>query len=808
MLAPLELITVHPWHRAIFTTYALSLAFFEAVILDALVRGGGREALILADVEGVRGALSEQGARRIGKDYELEPVAVRFGAFHPKISVLSAGGECHLLVGSGNLTFGGWGGNFEVIEHLHPSFAADAFDDVANFFELLAVADRIRHGVANRCSAIVDDLRASTRGRSRTGQIRLFHSLDGAISQKLAQVAEDLGGAVRLVTASPFWDGGSAIDALCDTLGLPEVFVHAHEGGSVEGTAGSNWPAHSTTTVHPVRLEKLNEDKPRRLHAKVFEVLCKRGRVVLSGSANATTAALGSNRNVEACVARIQREEMVGWRYSVTEAPALRAGLDEESAEDREATGVLRAVLEEERVAGQVLTPMMTGAVLVFQLTTERPEKLGETTLGPDATFSIHAPGLEVQSWKGGRLVLQVVSADGRRSEGFVSVAAFGEISRRAGSIAPRLLAILAGTETPADVTAIMSWFHEDPQRLLTANAMRIGSRADEQKKGNLQPRMISVAELTSSYAIHPTNSGEAEASGAASWRRFMENVFSAFRETRGPFGRTSTGRKGDDDDDDDNSSGSDIPVVDPAIPRSLEVFGKLFELLLSPGNAPRHALMAFDLTQYVCERLEPDLGIAKAWLGRLLDVISGLDPPADRKEDIAAAILVFLAVDCGPNNARVARARLLQMDYPISSEAPSPERARGFRSVLTEKTAFADAWKQVLSVRTFAEQIRAYLLAFHTRRPSMEYPDLPKELPEEWPVLKDAHTSQAARSRILILDEWTNACPKCHMTLPGIELSKLRIIPLLLMHYRDLDAALPQHRCNRIFSAGIPRVA
>jgi hypothetical protein len=38
------------------------------------------------------------------------------GVFHPKITVLTAPDECHLLVGSGNLTFGGWGGNFEVID--------------------------------------------------------------------------------------------------------------------------------------------------------------------------------------------------------------------------------------------------------------------------------------------------------------------------------------------------------------------------------------------------------------------------------------------------------------------------------------------------------------------------------------------------------------------------------------------------------------------------------------------------------------------------------------------------------------------
>lgn len=86
-VAPLDLISAHPWRRVIFTTYALSLSFFEAVILDALVRGGGRESLILADVHGVRGSLSEQGAQRVGKDYDVEPVSVSGVVFHPKISV-------------------------------------------------------------------------------------------------------------------------------------------------------------------------------------------------------------------------------------------------------------------------------------------------------------------------------------------------------------------------------------------------------------------------------------------------------------------------------------------------------------------------------------------------------------------------------------------------------------------------------------------------------------------------------------------------------------------------------------------------
>jgi hypothetical protein len=779
MFAPLDLISAHPWRRAAFTTYALSLSFFEAVVLDALVRGGAREAFILSDAEGVRMALGEQGARRVGKDYDVEPLAVRagIGVFHPKVSVLTAEDECHLLVGSGNLTFGGWGGNFEVIEHLHPSFASDAIEDAADFFEYLALGDRVRHGAADRCAAIAGDLRASIRGRSRNGNIRLFHSLNGAISQKVAQIVEDLGGAVRLVAAAPFWDGGSAIDDFCTALGVREVFVHAHAGGSVEGTAGSNWPVHTSTRVRPMRLDVMNEDKPRRLHAKVFEVMCKRGRVVLSGSANATIAALASNRNVEACVARIQREPTAGWKFSASDPPELRVMPDEDLEGDLEMSGVLRAVLEGDRLLGQVFTPAMSGAVSIFQLTTEGAVELGEAALGPDATFSLGAPGLEVQSWKGGRLVLQVRSADGRRAEGFVSVTAFAEISRRAGALAARLLAVLAGTETPADVAAIMSWFHEDPRRLAGTLPMRFGGGSDEHGEDNGRGRTIAVGELNSSYAVPIAGSVGAETGGVGSWRRFMEHVFAAFRERRGPFGRTTAGRKDEDEDDEDFDGAHDSAAVDPAAARSLEVFDALFELLLLPENAPRHSITAFDLTQYVCERLQPDLGIAKIWLERLVDVLSRVSPPADRRGDVAAAILVLLACDYEPSRARTARARLLRLGFPVSGKAPSPERVQGFQSVLIQTAGFAEVWERVQTVRTFPEQIQAYLSALKTGQLSTEYADLTRAAPEEWPVLQDALSSPDSRTRILVLDECSNACPRCHITLPRMEVSKLRSV-------------------------------
>lgn len=45
-LAPTDLTSAHRWGCVAFTTYALSLSLFEAVVLDALTRGGARHSQI------------------------------------------------------------------------------------------------------------------------------------------------------------------------------------------------------------------------------------------------------------------------------------------------------------------------------------------------------------------------------------------------------------------------------------------------------------------------------------------------------------------------------------------------------------------------------------------------------------------------------------------------------------------------------------------------------------------------------------------------------------------------------------------
>ena len=182
-------------------------------------------------------------------------------------------------VGSGNLTFGGWGGNCEVLEHLHADFAADAITDTADFFERISGNTRIRHGAAEYCNATAAALRRAVQSRAGNGDIRLLHNFDRSIAEQVAAAAADLGGAERLVAAAPFWDGGPAVDRLCDSLDLEEIFLHSHSCGCVTGPTGNNWPGGAKTSVHPVRVGIMDHETmklracsmPRR-----FELRCKR----------------------------------------------------------------------------------------------------------------------------------------------------------------------------------------------------------------------------------------------------------------------------------------------------------------------------------------------------------------------------------------------------------------------------------------------------------------------------------------------------------------------------------------------------
>ena len=101
----------------------------------------------------------------------------------------------------------------------------------------------------------------------------------------------------------------------------------------------------------------------------------------------------------------------------------------------------------------------------------------------------------------------------------------------------------------------------------------------------------------------------------------------------------------------------------------------------------------------------------------------------------------------------------------------------KGYVAVLPPQASFSELWPHLRSLRTYGEQVRAYLKAFEDRRPAADdNADLRQDAREEWPILEQAITSEKARRRV-VPAKTTDACPKCNMMLPKAEAFKLRTV-------------------------------
>jgi hypothetical protein len=765
-LNPVDLVSSAPWTRVVFTTYALSLSFFEAVMLDALLRGRARGALILSDLEGVRAALSEEGARRVGRDYEISPVVCnRPGVFHPKISVLSTDDDTHLLVGSGNLTFSGWGGNLEVIEHLHPSFAADAFDDGAAFFEALATSDAVRTTGGNACRDVATDLRKAAERGQRNGQFRLLHSLDASIAEQIALYAEELGGATRIAVASPYFDlDGSGISRLAAMTNCDNVVLHSHPSGSVGAGIAPPWPYASKQQWEPVTLSHLAGDH-RRLHAKTMEVQCRQGRLLLAGSANATNAGLFGH-NIEASVLRVQRDAKSYWQSSVGAAPARLAPDDNKEAQTGSDIGVLHAKLEGDTVVGRILKPLGHGKMQASLRSPLRSAEVGEIETDDQGLFSLPAAGFELDALKTGRLILRLEKGD-LAWEGFLSVSITLELIRRTGAIASKLFAMLSGTETPEDVAAILAWFKDDPGRLpVIASLSGAGSAATNGTHGST---FVTLGDLATAHLTSATVSGVGSGQQFA-WQRAMAMIRASFIEVRGPWHEAASG--GDDADEDDVDALSARTFANlRANEKSRRYFAELLDAVLAPSAREGAVPIALSLAHFLAHRLRPERHEVQSWVQRILHRVSDLSGP-EADMIIATALLYHSTLQPGSGPMR-SRRFFVKRGIDLDMINLDPDCISAFVAVLNPQVDLAAELHKARCAVTMGEQIRAYLAAADGRGPNAGFDDL--KTSRHWPKLLRGLQNPADFAKITVLDEATDFCPRKHIRLPMMSKADLK---------------------------------
>ena len=295
----LSVIGEKKWRQALFTTFTLNLGFFEAYVLPKLHHAHCDDVVVLVDEAFYLESLAESRACRVGTEYRLLPVAIAGGVFHAKLTYLSdERNDDVLMVGSGNLTWTGYGHQLECLDVLRASRDARAFGDFATVLHDLLAFSGARLGEARPWLEAMAERagRLSAKAATSPGQVRVIGSFPKSMSSQVAELLEGSRPFERLVVMSPFHSADAApLLRAANQLGFTEVAV-AVDGHTLETPVRDG-----LKSVTFVRRDAADDTRPT--HAKWWEFLGPRPWL-LSGSVNATETSYETTQNFEVATLR------------------------------------------------------------------------------------------------------------------------------------------------------------------------------------------------------------------------------------------------------------------------------------------------------------------------------------------------------------------------------------------------------------------------------------------------------------------------------------------------------------------------
>lgn len=558
-ISPLDILRSDHWRSVLMTTYSLSLSFLEAVPLQAL-GDNRRDVTVLADIEGYRASLSETGAANAGVGYDVIPISVvGSGVFHPKITLLAShDGELRALVGSGNLTMGGWGFNTEVAEYLNPETDPEAFTDLADF--LLSLGDAFGQGrLRSDPSALPPlqkfvDICLAAGDRKGGGPTRVLHSVNRALAPQVIEMARELGGARTLTVLSPYFGGPKAVVDLARDLGCKtvNVFVPPKVPFWFDFAAAKTYGL----AAQPVTSQLFSGEK--LLHAKLFDIECARGRLTITGSANATVNGLGLG-SVEVVVARVSDgAPWLGWADAGYPKELVGEGGQEPH---HTASPCLVARLDGGGVTGRVLDVVdPAGSWNASLYAPGRFEAIGAVELETDGRFVIERRKVDAAVSS-----LQLVLARGDEAvRGWLVMTDIIAAVRERGAIAEAMARAASGVENPRDNDIIAGFFTKHPEAFLAGeDPIATGSfaaKADKEETSHLVP----AGELGLGDALKQENDRAASGAGQSAFQkliaRFRQRITHAQpRRGRGHGNENDAADGGDDGRDESVWSNADM---------------------------------------------------------------------------------------------------------------------------------------------------------------------------------------------------------------------------------------------------------
>jgi hypothetical protein len=791
-----ELIASGKWTSALFTTYSLSLSFVEDVVYPAM-RRTANSCAILADLVGYSASLSEAGAYGAGREYQVWPVQMRKGIFHPKIMLLlNDEGVTRAAVSSGNLTLSGWGWNAEIVEPLLPGRDSACFDGLLDFLESLrSTNERFDcefphfgiHRDACRRAALVPG-----EGRSR-----FLHTVREPLAPQLFRLAKEMGGAVSLTVLSPFFGGTAGVCRLAEELLCEDVSVAVTSNAPSQFDFG-DCQKHGVV-ARPVQCEAWNDQRP--LHAKLLDIKCANGRMIVAGSANATAAALVGD-NVEAVVVRMHGDaDVYGWTPS-----GICAGKpsgDGEHAPSAEICAM--ANYDGSRlVAGRIFgKPSAEGAWQGWLTQAAARKPIGIIAVDAVGRFSFTTEE-DLLTWGGSTQV--VLEREDREIRGWVTMPDFGGGPH--ARMAKAILRMISGSDDATDVQAVVEFLTVRPADFFEAALRRSGrGRVGETSP----PPDVVVPTSRLKPTAPPMHDRDRKGASQHQFGLLLEALV-------GHFETVVVGESEPDDSDDsvpgdeparpeqyqhrDESMKKSSPTGDrrsrkvpPPAKIRAEKFEAVFMSLLKeaehlPPEHPKTPVFRtlFNMATFIAPRCHDGDSLEKRLLSRWWETARRCRKHEIGHDDLdlcAAALCAKQAIN-SPDQASAAKGALQRwLHREIDEEAierlepqvANPEVVRLLPAA--SQSDWSDAWRRLAGAETSWTEVSRMMAAVDCGEP----PWIPSGIdPDAARTLKDVAAGLARRGSVVsIVHGWTGqpACPHCHIVLardPANELRARRI--------------------------------
>ncbi len=295
--------------NAIILTHNIDFVFLQTILLPALKHCGRPKLTVFADVQCSTNTFAHQSPilSTIGTRYRVVPVAMEPGfRFHPKALLLTGPAKGILLVGSGNLTFGGWRENAEIWVRFDSDKDTTApFTAFRNY--LLEILRRIPLS-----GPVREEIEEAFDGRNHSWAQHMDSpsGLLGRIGHGeslLEQITTISAGesVARLTVCSPYFDDtGSALNDLIQQLKptKADIFIQK-KFPRLSRVAAENLPPQAEIVpVGFTRKDMKGVERESFIHAKFYGITYDTNTLLIAGSANCSRAALtipGEGGNAE-----------------------------------------------------------------------------------------------------------------------------------------------------------------------------------------------------------------------------------------------------------------------------------------------------------------------------------------------------------------------------------------------------------------------------------------------------------------------------------------------------------------------------